>query len=213
MKREPSRETLSRPGKPRWPAARSGPRQPTVAAASAAIACLIFVTVRRQLDCAQPEKRADPAAGTPWPLPHPARSAVLPGLTWSNRGLAHRKADTTEQPDLKRPRTQPGAGRRRTDRRISRDGRGQRSLRSVSGVPGREQTERRLFALVLRPRFESRRTQIGQLWRARVSERPSSIRPRPGLRAEGLVERHDVVLEGDDRGLGAVGEAELGQDA
>jgi len=118
MKREPSRETLSRPGKPRWPAARSGPRQPTVAAASAAIACLIFVTVRRQLDCAQPEKRADPAAGTPWPRPHPARSAVLPGLTWSNRGLAHRKADTTEQPDLKRPRTQPGAGRRRTDRRI-----------------------------------------------------------------------------------------------
>ena len=115
MKREPSRETLSRPGKPRWPAARSAPRQPTVAAASAAIACLIFVTVRRQLDCAQPEKRADPAAGTPWPRPHPARSAVLPGLTWSNRGLAHRKADTTEQPDLKRPRTQPGAGRRRTD--------------------------------------------------------------------------------------------------
>ena len=86
MKREPSRETLSRPGKPRWPAARSGPRQPTVAAASAAIACLIFVTVRRQLDCAQPEKRADPAAGTPWPRPHPARSAVLLGLTWSNRG-------------------------------------------------------------------------------------------------------------------------------
>jgi hypothetical protein len=33
------------------------------------------------------------------------------------------------------------------------------------------------------------------------------------LGAEGFVERHYVVLESEDRGLGAVGEAELGQDA
>ena len=34
-----------------------------------------------------------------------------------------------------------------------------------------------------------------------------------GLRAERLVERHQVVLEGEGRGLGAVSKAELAEDA
>ena len=50
---------------------------------------------------------------------------------------------------------------------------------SVTETLVRRVPYRRLFILVLRALFESRRTRIRQLWRLQVPERPGSIRLLP----------------------------------